>query len=267
MCRLAAFPPNYPRELAMAILLRFEGNNTDGVGSAYVKNDEFVVDKEPIALSELLETRDFLAHMPYNGWTIAHLRAASHGENALRNTHPFIVDDMCMVHNGVWSAYNIAALAMNKTMEGETDSEVAAHLINTVGYKKFSDAVDFGGVFLTLQRNGELAVIKASGDLELFERTDKTMLLASTLDGRKYKRAYEAEKGWYKFSKEGLLVSHEAKPVSEWEKKYASKYASQSAIYGPEYSAIRAKYGYKRSHDFSEPDDESFYQGRFHHYD
>ena len=44
MCRLAAFPPEFERNEAFQILANFENNNTDGTGSAYVKNGQFVID-------------------------------------------------------------------------------------------------------------------------------------------------------------------------------------------------------------------------------
>jgi predicted glutamine amidotransferase len=229
MCRLAAFPPHFSREKAIDILLQFEGCNTDGVGSAYLSNGKFIVDKHPTSLTDLLSAgHPFLGHMPYNaGWTIAHLRAASHGENAHRNTHPFIVGagnreagegEWCIAHNGIWSDYSVVKLALSKFVKfsGETDSEVAAELINLVGPKAFSEEVTFGGVYLSLNKNGDLWAVKTSGDLECFHRTDKTILLASDLDGRKYRRAYEHERGWYRYNKHGKYVAHAIKETSAY---------------------------------------------------
>ena len=101
MCRLAAFPPNFSQDKALEILLEMENNNLDGVGSAHVDpaTGNFVVSKFPISLSKLMEKgTPFLSHMAggnFNGWTIAHLRAKSQGEVAMRNTHPFIINDKC----------------------------------------------------------------------------------------------------------------------------------------------------------------------------
>ncbi len=211
MCRLAAFPPNFPRFKALEILLDFEGRNTDGFGSVFVRDNEFVVDKAPKGLSDALKAKHpFLAHMPYNGWTVAHLRAASHGCNAKRNTHPFIVDDMAVVHNGIWSDYTVAKLLLPKgvQLKGETDSEVAAHVINLIGMKKFALNITFGGVFMALHRNGELEVGRTSGDLDVFHRSDKTVLLASDLSMFKYQKKYEADKGWFKYNKNGKYMAH-----------------------------------------------------------
>lgn len=213
MCRLASFPPFFPREQALEILLDFESYNKDGIGSVYVKDNEFIVEKYPKSLSEILKNKvDFLSHMPYNGWTIAHLRAASHGKNTKNNTHPFIVDDWAVVHNGIWSEYNVVKLALEKTIDfkGETDSEVAAHLINMAGPERFSEEVTFGGVYLALNRDGSLYAIKTSGELSLFEWKNNKALLASELDLERYSGVSEALNGWYKFDKHGKFVKNKS---------------------------------------------------------
>jgi hypothetical protein len=148
--------------------------------------------------------------MPHPGWTIAHLRAASHGANTKENTHPFIVGPWAVVHNGVWNDYNIAKLALNKYVKftGETDSEVAAHLINVAGPKKFAEEINFGGVFLGLNKDGSLWVMKTSGELVLFPMMDEKVLIASELDDDTYENTYEALLGWYHFDKEGKYMKH-----------------------------------------------------------
>lgn len=209
ICRLACFPPYFPQDKALQILLDFESGNTDGVGSVYVKDNEFVVDKYPKSLSQILKKDfSFLSHMPYNGWTLAHLRAASHGCNAVRNTHPFVVGDMALVHNGIWSEYKIAKMVLNNNKEiiGETDSEIAAHVINRVGPKKFGKIVDYGGVFAVLYKNGEMCIVKTSGDLAALKWKKKT-LLASELDFE-YRRQKNVNEGYYRFGPDGKLIEY-----------------------------------------------------------
>jgi hypothetical protein len=194
------------------------------VGSAYVKDGKFVVDKHPVSLTELLTLdHPFLSHMPYEGWTIAHLRAASHGDIAYRNTHPFTVGgtgdrtkgegEWCIAHNGIWTDYAVAKLALSKFVKfhGETDTEVAAELINLVGPAKFAEEISWGGVYLCLNKSGDLWVAKTSGDLEGFVRSDKTMLLASALDMNKYRRWFDFDSGWYHYNKHGKHVSEKVK--------------------------------------------------------
>ena len=41
MCKLCAIPRSFSREETIKILKHFEGNNTDGIGYSYVKNNQF----------------------------------------------------------------------------------------------------------------------------------------------------------------------------------------------------------------------------------
>jgi len=219
MCRLAAFPPGFPREDAIEILKNFENNNTDGTGAAWIdENGNFIVEKYPKSLTKILRRRRFLDHMPHNGWTIAHLRAASVGDNKFQNTHPFIAGKWAVCHNGSFSEHKIVRLALSNKIkfEGETDSEAAAHLLSVSGPKKFSENVDFSGVFLALNQNGELWAIKTSGDLEIQALTQDRVLLSSSLSFEKFERPVEAHIGWYHFDKAGCYIKHK-KQRDSWE--------------------------------------------------
>jgi predicted glutamine amidotransferase len=215
MCRLAAFPPGFSREDALEVLADMEGFNRDGVGSAYARPDgRFVIKRYPWSLRSLLtehKDRDkFLSHMPHDGWTIVHLRIATHGGIAVQNTHPFTAGEWCVVHNGVWDGHAGARLALSNSIKfrGETDSEVAAHLINIVGPKKFAegliDGLDYGGVFLALNRNGHLWVLKTSGELENLTHKGATLLASSIMvEAPKVKRCLD---GWYHYTNKGKLL-------------------------------------------------------------
>ena len=210
MCRLAAFPPGFERNEAFQILANFENNNTDGTGSAYVKNGQFVIDKWAKPFSKVANDKPFLGHMPYDGWTIVHLRAASHGDNKKQNTHPWEIGNWAFMHNGIWSDHKIVRLALGRQveLEGETDSEVAGHLWNIIGPKKFAEEITFGGVFMGLNRNGELWVAKTSGDLEIKALSEERILLASEFDKTKYEKCVESLYGWYHFSRNGKYMKH-----------------------------------------------------------
>lgn len=213
MCRLAAFPPNFPREDAIEILRNFENNNVDGTGAAWVEDGHFVVEKYPKSLTKVLRRhKTFLDHMPYNGWTIAHLRAASCGEISTVNTHPFVTQNgkWVICHNGGFSEHKIVRLALGKTIkfEGETDSEVAAELLASAGPKAFAENVDFSGVFLSLNIRGDLWAIKTSGQLELQALKRDRVLLASALNPQSFENAVQAQVGWYHFNREGEYIKH-----------------------------------------------------------
>lgn len=221
MCRLAAFPPGFARDDAIEILKHFENNNTDGTGAAWIHDREFQVEKYPKSLTKVLRRHRFLHHMPHDGWTIAHLRAASHGDNKAVNTHPFVAGKWAVCHNGVFSEYKVVKLALGNRIKflGDTDSEAAAHLIATAGPKMFSENVDFSGVFLALNIRGDLWVVKTSGDLELQALKREQVLLASTFDFCKYEKSTEANVGWYHFDRDGRYIKH---------KKMRDSYASFS---------------------------------------
>lgn len=214
MCRLAIFPPRFNRQIAIKTLQDFECGNTDGVGYAYIQNGGFVVKKWPKALSDVLESKEeeFLDHLETcNSWTIAHLRAASHGEVAQRNTHPFVLNKKWVfMHNGVWSDYLPMSYALKKftKFSGETDTEVAGQFFSFVGPRDFYNALSDtnSGVFVGLHRNGKIWIAKTSGDLEK-KKIDGQVVLASSFPvgiSSKY-----VKNGFYKYSATGELLEKE----------------------------------------------------------
>lgn len=159
--------------------------------------------------------KDFLSHMPHKGWTIVHLRAASHGAKSITNTHPFVAGPWAIAHNGVWSEYNIVKLALSPFVkfEGDTDSEVAAHLFNLAGPKEFTTTIDSGGVWLALNRNGALHVSKTSG-LLVGLPWKKMTLIATELNPIQYEDAADFDDGWFTFSANGTLKAKEIKQTN-----------------------------------------------------
>lgn len=183
MCRLAAFPPGTKKDFAVWIMEEMVGGNTDGFGVSYLKSGVFVVDKTPKSFKDLLAKGNIkqFNHMPHNGWTIAHVRAKTHGQVEYRNTHPFVLKNYAFCHNGVftdsdkirkWIKYFGSD---NVKWQGDTDSETVGHVLDTVGLDKVDDIITFGGVYLGLHKSGELHVYKTSGDLEVayLEKNDK----------------------------------------------------------------------------------------------
>jgi hypothetical protein len=188
-----------------------------------VENGKFVVDKWAKPLGWVLNNRPkFLSHMPYSkGWTIVHLRAASHGNNSQENTHPFIIGPWAFIHNGIWTEHNMVRLALSKMvqMKGETDSEVAGNFWNIIGPKKFAEVVEYSGVFMGLHKNGNLWVAKTSGDLEIKALPHKQILLASELNPVSYEGKVDGLNGWYHFSPEGKHIKNKEN-VSRWATSY-----------------------------------------------
>lgn len=154
--------------------------------------------------------------MPHDGWTLVHLRAASHGGNFRRNTHPFIINDRAVIHNGVWMEYDMAKLllaAQGIHPRGETDTEVGANVIDVVGVRKFGESVTGGGVFMSLSRDGSLEIAKTSGDLMVNKDASGKVLIASELDFTKYNEGCETVCGYMKFGADGKYIKHVEKDV------------------------------------------------------
>lgn len=215
MCRLAAFPPGTTPEQAHEIVTKFVGGNDDGVGEAYAKDGEFKINKYPYSYQQAVGKGDTLfKHMPYKGWTLAHVRFATHGGNEYKNTHPIVKGNIAVVHNGVFSQANIirAAMADSVKWTGDTDTEVAAYMLHKHGPEGFYTIMDkyahSPGVFLALHRDGSLVAVKCGGDLELFRASNETFILASTFPlGDMYRKSREASNGILKFDPEGHALN------------------------------------------------------------
>lgn len=183
MCRLAAFPPGTPMEFAHEIVSDFAGGNEHGTGVAYLKGKSFVIQKYPVSYAECVTKKHPLfGHMPHDGWTIAHVRYATHGEKTYANTHPIIRGHSAVCHNGIFSGTPLIKAALNKSVkwQGETDSEVGAYMLNSLGPDEFYKAMPSGaGVWLALNRDGSLSVSKLSGDLEMIQNEKEQIVIAS----------------------------------------------------------------------------------------
>jgi len=227
MCRLAAFPPGFTAEQAIEILRPFTSWNDDGVGTAYVDAaGRMVVNKAPMVLEKALAAGcKLFDHMPHSGWTIAHLRAASHGDAELVNTHPFVKGDWAFCHNGIWSGYRLAkALIPSLEVDGETDTEVAAALWAHLGPDGFVKAIQEGGVYLALESSGQVIVYVTHGDLEYKRLENGTFLLASRLPSD-MKKVRDVETGWMQLGPDGRVTHMSAKTSARTAWAYGAGYS------------------------------------------
>lgn len=231
MCRLLAAPPGTSREETLEILKRMEFRNKDGFGYTFLKNGEFVTYKWALSFTELVKRGyPLLNHMPGDSWTIVHQRAASCGGIAKENSHPFVVGNRWSIcHNGSFREHRIISFALSNHMDlkGQTDSEVAANLINCTSPREFAmnEEIVGAGVYLCLNRNGSLEVVKNSGDLCFHERKDGSVLLSSELSYINYKQS-EALRGWYKFNPDGKFAKFVKR---EWNSR---SYKGEAWLYG-----------------------------------
>ncbi len=214
MCRLAAFPPMFPRRRALEILANFYAGNEDGTGSVYVKDGKFVVNKWRYSFKTVVNRKyPLLDHMPYKGWTLAHLRAASHGKIRKVNTHPFIRGEWAAMHNGVFLDYKVvkAALSPFTKFESQTDSEVAAAIWQFSGPSKFYKNMSTG-TFLFLNKDGSLYVTVANGSDLSFRNLKYGTLMASELNDDMYKSHTKVLEGWFKLDAKGKIEKSSFEP-------------------------------------------------------
>ncbi len=134
MCRLLGYCAHRPTSLAGLIgdqrLREFTALScfhSDGWGMAWAGGGPMGVRKSPLQASED-PGYDELARRPLGRLGIVHLRAATPGLAVeLENTHPFLVDDVAMAHNGAIHPQDrlpeLLPTAWEERMTGTTDSE------------------------------------------------------------------------------------------------------------------------------------------------
>lgn len=57
MCRLVALPPMFPKKAAFELLNQMLGCNTDGAGSAYVRDGKFIINKWEDSLTTVIKDK------------------------------------------------------------------------------------------------------------------------------------------------------------------------------------------------------------------
>ena len=220
MCRLAAFPKGTPKDYAIEVFRNFESCNKDGVGVAYQKAGAFVINKAATSFSEAMAKGDvgLFDHMPYNdSWTIGHVRLKTHGDKAYENTHPFNVGRYAFVHNGMWSDYEKFRELLKDAVkyQGQTDSEIAGHILSMVGPTRFEKIVTMGGVYMGLHKSGEVHIVKTySGELHMHCTEDedgnadmkKPVVIASEFP-REFKLVKEISSGITILNPDGTIKS------------------------------------------------------------
>ena len=121
-------------------LEKLEYRGYDSAGVATIESSEFEVFRSEgklVNLKSVLKEGGKTLTDTDNGSGqsigIGHTRWATHGRPSVTNAHPHVAGEVCVVHNGIIENYNVLReklQAKGCEIVSETDTEIAAHLIN-----------------------------------------------------------------------------------------------------------------------------------------
>ena len=128
------------REPAVPILIeglkKLEYRGYDSSGIAVLQQGKFEIRR---AVGKLQNLETLLSSESFTGnMGIGHVRWATHGRPSEENAHPHRAGSIVVVHYGIienYLALKKELLAQGRTFQSETDTEVIAHLIDSIAKK------------------------------------------------------------------------------------------------------------------------------------
>ncbi len=128
------------KDAAVPILIeglkKLEYRGYDSSGVAVLQGGKIKVRR---AVGKLQNLETLLRGEPLSGSTgVGHVRWATHGRPSEENAHPHRAGSVVVVHNGIienYTALKKELAAQGRTFQSETDTEVIAHLIDSIAQK------------------------------------------------------------------------------------------------------------------------------------
>ena len=117
------------RQIVIEGLRRLEYRGYDSAGIAVVADGALDYRKKAGKIANL--TAEIEANpLPESGIAIGHTRWATHGAPTDENSHPHVAGRIAVVHNGIIENHSLLRAEIDAEFASETDTEVAAHLLN-----------------------------------------------------------------------------------------------------------------------------------------
>ncbi len=120
---------------------------------------------------------------------IGHTRWATHGKPSETNAHPHVAGDICVVHNGIIENFSILREKLEKegcSIVSETDSEIAAHLINAHLQEKGDLFQAVKAAIAELEGSYALVVMSLKDPNKLIVAKNATPVILGVSEGEAY---------------------------------------------------------------------------------
>ncbi len=144
-------------------LLEYRGY--DSAGIAVLQQDGSIAMKKEVGCIDHLKHSVQKSPIPGNSG-IGHTRWATHGKPEARNAHPFYLDSIALVHNGIIENHNeLRAKIEGAEFLSDTDSEVVLHMIAKYIREGLTEYQAVNKIFREIEGNFAIVVMFAKTNM------------------------------------------------------------------------------------------------------